>query len=65
MDTSASPTLRQTPSGWLALSDDGDRFHIGVPGATAEEAESNFRERRAFWDALSRRPDPHPEFESA
>ncbi len=63
MDT--TPTVRQTPTGWLALSADDDRFHIGVPGATADEAESKFRERRAFWEELSRRPDPQPKFESA
>jgi len=49
-----APVLRerQDDLGWLALSPPEDDIRIGVTGATKQEAEASYAERRAVWQAL-------------
>lgn len=51
LDLDASPSLVQTPTGWLAVGTDHPR--IGVMASTRDETLALFRERRAAWRALS------------
>lgn len=55
---SIRPDVRETPTGWLAVSERGSGLSIGVVGATAEAAVANFEAALKEWARLAALPDP-------
>ena len=54
-ETWPAPELleRDGDLGWLAMSAPEDVIHIGVVGATVEEARDHYEVRRRFWAMLA------------
>lgn len=55
---SIRPEVRQTPTGWLAVSERGSGLNIGVIGPTPEIAVENFEAALKEWAKLAALPDP-------
>lgn len=56
-----TPSLIQTPTGWLAISARTAPINIAVIGATEDDAETSFRESAAAWARLHESPEPGDE----
>lgn len=50
--------VRQTPTGWLAISAEGSPLRIAVVGATRDEADDQFARAAEAWARLRELPDP-------
>ncbi|HEX5173698.1 MAG TPA: hypothetical protein VFV91_06090 [Gaiellaceae bacterium] len=55
------PDLRQTPTGWLAVSGEDALIRIGVVAASAEDARREFESAAMAWARLRLLPDPFAE----
>ena len=54
------PVLRQTVTGWMALSPPTMGLRFAVDGATRDEAAQRWHESLAYWRALQELPEPLP-----
>lgn len=52
------PVLRQTPYGWLAVSEPGAPLPICVVAGTEEDARASFNQSLKAWARLRALPDP-------
>jgi hypothetical protein len=52
------PVLRQTPNGWLAISETLAPLRIAVVGGTEQEAREAFSTSIEAWAQLREGPDP-------